>query len=211
MMKTTFRAVAAATGFAALALQYWLEVHLPRGPGLLVSTLNFFSYFTVLANTAAALAMLVPVIAPNCRLAGFLSNPSVRTAIAAYLIVVATTYYVFLRFVGDDYGLERIADRLMHYVTPLLFLIDWVAFVPKGRVPWTMVATSLILPLAYGVWLIAHGAIANWYPYPFVDMRSLGYQEGLQNMAGFLAVFVAITLTLIAIDRVMGRVQRSRR
>jgi hypothetical protein len=122
---------------------------------------------------------------------------------------VAITYYAFLRFIGDDYGLERIADRLMHYVTPLLFLIDWVAFVPKGRLPWTMVATSLLLPLAYAVWVIVHGVIANWYPYPFVDIRSLGYQQGMEHMAGFLGVFVAITLTLLAIDRVMGSVQRS--
>jgi hypothetical protein len=208
-MKTTLRAVAAATGFSALALQYWLEIHLPKAPGLFVSTINFFSYFTILANTAAALAMLAPLVAPNSSVARFLSRPSVRTAIAAYLIVVAVTYYAFLRFIGDDYGLERIADRLMHYVTPLLFLIDWVAFVPKGRVPWTMVATSLLLPLAYGVWVIVHGVIANWYPYPFVNIRSLGYQQGLENMAGFLVVFVAITLTLLAIDRVMGSVQRS--
>jgi hypothetical protein len=138
MMKTTLRVVAAATGFSALALQYWLEVHLPKAPGLFVSTINFFSYFTILANAAAAFAMLVPLVAPNGSMAHFLSKPSVRTAIAAYLIVVAVTYYAVLRFVGDDYGLERIADRLMHYVTPLLFLTDWVAFVPKGRVPWTM-------------------------------------------------------------------------
>jgi hypothetical protein len=46
MMKTTLRAVAAATGFFALALQYWLEVHLPRSPGLFVSTTSFLSYFT---------------------------------------------------------------------------------------------------------------------------------------------------------------------
>ena len=56
MMKTTFRAVAAATGFSALALQYWLEVHLPRAPNLFVSTINFLSYFTILANAASALA-----------------------------------------------------------------------------------------------------------------------------------------------------------
>jgi hypothetical protein len=209
MMKTTLRAVAAATGFFALALQYWLEVHLPRAPSVFVSTINFLSYFTILANTAAALAMLVPLVAPNSSVARFLSKPSVRTAIAAYLIVVAITYYAFLRFIGDDYGLERIADRLMHYVTPLLFLIDWLAFVPKGRLPWTVVATSLLLPLAYAVWVIVHGVIANWYPYPFVDIRSLGYQQGLQNMAGFLIVFVAITLTLLAIGRIVGSVQRS--
>src|SRR5262245_44232631 len=110
-MNTFLRAIAAATGFAALGLQYWLEVHLPRGPGLLASTINYFSYFTIPSNTAAACAMLLPLIAPHSMLARFLLDPSVRTAIAGYLMVVAATYFFFLRFIGDDYGLERLADR----------------------------------------------------------------------------------------------------
>jgi len=90
-MKTTLRAIAAATVFFALALQFWLEIHIPRAPGLFKSTVNFFSYFTILANCAAALAMLVPLIAPDRGAGRFLSQPSVRTAIAAYLIVVGIT------------------------------------------------------------------------------------------------------------------------
>jgi hypothetical protein len=209
-MNTLLRAIAAATGFAALGLQYWLEVHLPRGPGLLASTINFFSYFTILANTAAAFAMLVPLIAPHSVAGRFLLEPSVRTAIAGYLTVVAATYFFVLRFIGDDYGLERLADRLMHYVTPLLFMIDWIVFVPKGRIPWSLVGTSLLAPLAYAAWTLLHGAVANWYPYPFVNMRSLGYQQGLENMAGFVVVFAGVALALVALDRMLGLVRQSR-
>jgi hypothetical protein len=134
-MKTTLRAIAAGTGILALALQFWLEVHLPRGQGLFKSAVNFFSYFTILANGAAALAMLMPLIAPDSGVGRFLSKHSVRTAIAGYLIVVGITYALFLRHVGNDHGLERFADQLMHYITPAMFVIDWLAFVPKGRVP----------------------------------------------------------------------------
>ena len=210
-MRTTHRVFAAAIGFIALALQFVLEVRLTYGPGLFGSTVNFFSYFTVLANGAAALAMLMPVIASDSRLGRFLSLPSVRTVIAGYLIVVGGTYFLFFRHVGSDQGLERVADQLMHYVTPVLFMIDWLAFVPKGQVPWTMIWISLLPPLAYGLWTIVHGAATGWYPYPFVDMRSVGYQEGLMNMASFLAVFIAVELALVLIDRVIGSVWRSGR
>ena len=151
--------------------------------------------------------MLVQLMAPDSSIGRFLSAPSVRTAIASYLIVVGITYFFFLRFVGDDRGLERIADQLMHYVTPLLFMMDWIAFVPKGRVPWKIVGTSLLPPLAYGLWTLVHGAVTGWYPYPFINMRSLGYQDGLGSMAGFVVVFVAIAVALVAIDRAMGSVQ----
>ena len=210
-MQTTLRFIAAAIGFIALVLQFVLEVRLPRGPGLFGSTVHFFSYFTVLANVAAALAMLVPVMAPASRLGRFLSLPSVRTAIAGYLLIVGGTYLFFLRHVGSDQGLERVADQLMHYVTPVLFTIDWLAFVPKGHVPWTTILISLLPPLVYGLWTMVHGATTGWYPYPFVDMRSVGYQEGLMNMAGFLAVFLAVDLALVLIDRLIGSVWQSGR
>jgi hypothetical protein len=67
------------------------------------------------------------------------------------------------------------------------------------------------VPLAYGIWTVVHGSAANWYPYPFVDMRSLGYEQGLVNMAGFLIVFVAVALTLVAIDRALGSIQQGAR
>jgi hypothetical protein len=209
-MQTTFRVIASAAGLLALALQFLLEVQLPRGPGLFGSTVNFFSYFTVLANCAAALAMLVPVIGGDSRLGRFFSIPSVRTAIAGYLIVVGGTYFLFLRHVGDDQGLERVADQLMHYVTPILFMVDWLAFVPKGHVPWTIIGTSLIPLIVYGIWTIVHGSLGGWYPYPFVNIKSLGYQLGLENMANVLVVFVTVALILVVIDRLIGSVQLGR-
>jgi hypothetical protein len=207
-MKTVFRAIAAAIGFIALGLQWWLEVGIPKGPGLIGSTVNFFSYFTILANTVAAFALLMPLIAPDSWAGRFLSRPSVRTALAVYLIVVGLTYFLFLRHIGNDQGWERVADQMMHYATPVLFVIDWLAFVPKGRVPLTMIGTSLVIPILYGIWMTVHGALTNWYPYPFFDASKLGYQETSVNMAIFVGVFIGIALTLIVIDRLMGSLQR---
>jgi hypothetical protein len=99
----------------------------------------------------------------------------------------------------------------MHYVTPVLFMIDWLAFVPKGHLPWAMIWMSLLPPLVYGLWTMVHGATTGWYPYPFVDMRSVGYQESLMNMASFLAVFIAVELALVLIDRLIGSVRQSGR
>jgi hypothetical protein len=73
------------------------------------------------------------------------------------------------------------------------------------------VRAAMFPPMVYGLWTVVHGAATGWYPYPFVDMRSVGYQEGLMNMAGFLAVFISVQLTLIVIDRLIGSVRWSRR
>ena len=211
MMKSAFRTIAALTGLSALALQFWLELRLPHGPGIIGSTINFFSYFTVLANAFAALAMLLPLAAPDAALGRFLSRPSVRTTIAGYMIIVGAIYFLFLRYIGDDQGLERLADQLLHYAAPILFLVDWFAFVPKGHVPWTIIGTSLIAPILYGFWTVGHGALTNWYPYPFVDVTKLGHQKALLNMAACLAMFVAVAPPLVVVDRIIGSLQRGPR
>jgi hypothetical protein len=208
-MQTTLRTITAAVGFFALALQFVLEIRLPRGPRLFGSTVNFFSYFTVLANGAAALAMLLPVIASDSRLGRFFSAPSVRSAIAGYLIIVAATYFLFLRHVGDDQGLERIADQLLHYLTPVLFLLDWLAFVPKGHVPLTIIGSSLIPPIVYGIWTVVHGSRSGWYPYPFLNLKALGYHAAFVNMATVLVVFTTVAVILVVVDRLMGPVRQS--
>ena len=207
-MKRTFRAIAAAIGFVALGLQWWLEVGIPKGPGLIGSTVNFFSYFTIFANTVAAFAMLMPLIAADSWAGRFLARPSVRTAVASYMIVVGVTYFLFLRHIGDDQDWERVADQLMHYATPALFMIDWLAFVPKGNVPWTMIGTSLVAPILYGIWTTVLGALTNWYPYPFFNASKLGHQKTSVNMAIFVGVLIGVALTLVVIDRIIGSLQR---
>jgi hypothetical protein len=95
VMKSVLRSISAFIGFSALALQFWLEVGLPHGSSVIGSTFNFFSYLTILTNTIAALAMLLPLVAPGAALGRFLSRPSVRTAIAGYMVIVGATYFLF--------------------------------------------------------------------------------------------------------------------
>jgi len=209
-MKFILRSAAAATGFFALGLQLSLMVLDPTRPGLAATAINFFSYFTILTNTLVAFAMLLPLAAPDTQAGRFLSKPSVRTASAGYCIIVAVVYFLFLRNVGGDEDWELIADQLLHYVTPLLFTIDWLAFVPKGQVRWTIVGTSLVMPILYGIWTLVHGALTNWYPYSFFDVTRLGHLKTFVNFAGFMAMFVAAALCLVVIDRAIGLFRRQR-
>jgi hypothetical protein len=204
MMRTILRAIAAVVGLFALGLQFWLMLGNRSLPGLFATTIKFFSYFTMLSNALAVCAMVAPLAAPASRVGRFLSKPSVRLAITEYLIVVAAVYYVFLRNIGDDHGWERFADQLMHYVTPALFMLDWLAFVPKGQVRCTILGTSLITPVVYGIWILLHGAHTAWYPYPFFNAAKFGYPRTLAHLTFFLGMFISVALALIVIDRVIA-------
>lgn len=204
MLCTIYRAAAGAFTVFAVAMQYGLLVRYETLNGLGVSSIKFFSFFTILANLLAAAALLVPLIAPRSSLGQFLARPSVRTAIAGYIIMVATIYYLLLRDLSQRQGWPLYFERTLHYVTPPLFVLDWALFVTKREVHWSVGFASLGFPLAYVGWTLIHGAMSGWYPYPFIDVAELGYPRALVNVAGLIAIYLALVAALVAVGRRIG-------
>jgi hypothetical protein len=152
--------------------------------------LHFFSFFTILTNLLAAAAMLLPVVAPNSSVGRFLDRPSVRTAITGYIVIVGTVYFALLRNLDHATGLRLMFEYVLHYVTPPLFVLDWLLFVPKGEIGWRNGIGSLAFPLVYLGWTLAQGAYGGWYPNPFLDVLELGYGRVLLNTAGLILAFL---------------------
>ena len=143
-MQLWFRMVAAAIGWFAIALQYYLIVRYKTEGDLVEAAIDLLAFFTMLSNILVALAMTLPWLAPESKLGAFFSRPSVRTAIASYIIVVSAVYYTILRKLWNPEGWQLVADTIEHCVAPALYLIDWLVFVPKGTlriksVPWWLI------------------------------------------------------------------------
>jgi hypothetical protein len=204
-MRDIYRTIAGAFGFLIVAMQYVLSVDGESGAALAASSLNFFSFFTILTNLLASAALLVPAVAPNSAAGRFLMRPAVRTAITGYIVIVGVVYYVLLQGLGPRQGLALYLEYVLHYVTPPLFVLDWLLFVPRGETVWKVGFESLGYPAAYLVWTLVHGAATGWYPYPFVDVSELGYPRMLLNSAGLVLAFLALELSLVALDRALWR------
>ena len=117
------------------------------------------------------------------RVGRFLDRPSVRTAIAGYIVIVGTVYFALLRNLGHATGLRPFFEYVLHYVMPPLFVLDWLLFVPKGEIGWRNGVDSLALSVrstSPGRWCTA--PFAGWYPYPFIDVPELGYGRVLLNI-----------------------------
>ncbi len=201
MLKTIYRAAAGAFIAFAVGMQYWLLVREETAGVMAASSLKFFSFFTILTNVLAAATLLVPVIVPQSSAGKFLARPSVRTAVTGYIIMVGVVYYLLLRDVSQRQGWPLFFEQMLHYVTPPLFVLDWLAFVPKRELNWRVGLGAMGFPLVYLAWTLAHGAATGWYPYPFVDVVELGYPRALANIAGLVLVFLALEVALVGIGR----------
>ena len=192
-------------GWAALILQYALVLTGTLGADLITRSINFFSYFTILTNILAALALTLPWLAPHSQLGKFFSRPTVRTAIAAYIIIVMAIVYFVLRHLTDFQGWNFVADLLLHYVMPVLFVIDWLFLVPKQTLKMKDTIFWLTYPVIYLVWTFIHGAYSGFYPYPFLNGAELGNARVLLNEAGLLVIFLVLGFVLATGGRMLDK------
>ena len=200
-------AVIAFLGWGALGLQYVLSIGtaLANGNTWASGAVTYLSFFTILTNTLVAVVLTVPLIASRSHLGRWLSSPGPRSATATYIAFVGLVYSLALRQLWDPQGAQLIADRLLHDVIPVLYLLFWVFLVEKGRLRWQDATAWLIYPMAYVAYTLARGAVTNWYPYPFFDASQLGYLAVLWHLVVLIGVFYGLGLLIIGIDRVMTR------
>jgi hypothetical protein len=194
------------TGLAVVVQFYLLIVN--RVTAVPETIIRFFSYFTILTNILVAFCFTNLLVKPNFAPARFFSKPTTVTAIAVYITVVGIVYNIILRFAWNPRGLQMVADELLHLVIPVLFILYWLIFAPKARLQWKNVFPWLIYPVLYILFILIRGALSGFYPYPFIDVKKLGYSKVVLNSSGLFIGFLLLSLLFIAIAKMMSRHSR---
>lgn len=191
-------------GLALVAVGAQLVVHIQHHH----SVVNFFSFFTNLSNIFAALVLLVsaymlsrerePTITPRYDL--------VRATAAVAMAIVGIVYGVLLR--NEDLGsLMPWVNIVVHYVMPVVVVLDWLYEPPRSPLNGRQIGLVLIYPLVYLVYTLSRGAIRGWYPYPFLNPSKAGGYGGvaLYCAAIFIAFLVVGWLLIELAPRLKGR------
>lgn len=189
-------------GWFALILQLYLLVRSDSPLPVLTKLVNFFSFFTILGNLLVALSLAVCLLSPRSAGAGFFSRNV--PAITLYILFVGLGYNVLLRHVWNPEGWQRVADELLHLVVPLLYVIYWLAFSPKRKLPWPAIWPWMIFPLIYLAYSMIRGALTGLYPYYFIDAGKLGYPVALRYIAVLIAAFFILALCIAGTERSMA-------
>lgn len=144
--------------------------------------------------------------------------PRLRGAITAYVLTTClVSHFInnagaspFPGLVIDDPYLvvDNWSVFLMHYIVPIMFVLDWALFGPHA-VRWRDALLWVLYPLAYAAVMIPRGllfpAIDNRFPYFFVDPITDGVGTMLFGMAQVLAFIIVISLFVIAIGKLSDR------
>jgi hypothetical protein len=198
----TYLVIVAILAWLGLAIQFYIIIT-NRTVSIPETIVRYLSYFTILTNILVALYCTFVLLKPDSRWGKYFSRPNVVGAITVYIAVVGITYNTVLRHLWNPHGLEMVGDELTHLVTPALFLLYWLIFLPKEELKWKDAFPWLIYPLVYFAWVIIFGALSGFYPYYFINVNDLGYSKVLLNSSMLTIVFLLFSLLFIAIGKFM--------
>ena len=205
-MRTVFgliRVVAAGIIVAAIVGQliYSLEVTpADQVPHFLV---NFFSYFTILSNALAALALLIGAyFSFTSRRDPAWFNVSLA-AVVTYMATTGVVYNLLLRSISLDQGRTLPwSNEVLHLIVPIYIVLVWVLSPGKSPLKWSAIGTIVAFPLAWVVYTMIRGPLVGWYPYPFLNPAQPGGYGAVAVYVIAIAGFIGImSCAVIALSR----------
>ena len=197
-------ALIAVIAWAAILLQLYLSLSYAAASGKTVGQglVMYFGFFTVLTNLLVCLAATWPLVAPASVPGRFFARPVAIGWVAASIAFVGIAYYVLLRHVWHPQGLQLLADVLLHYVSPILFVIYSLVVLRGVALRWTAPLWWSLYLAVYFVYVLIRGAIIGSYPYGFIDASKLGYAIALRNGIFLLVAFLLLAYVLMLIWRI---------
>lgn len=182
--------------FCGIFLQLILMIQAPSTDSILEVIIRFFSYFTILTNLVVFIYFFSKALSADLVEAGFWTRPETSTAVTVYICVVGLVYHLVLSRIHHPQGLAKVADHGLHSFTPLITLLYWIVFVSTKNINYLSIPYWLLYPVLYFVYTIIHGAISQFYPYPFLDVSKIGLLQSLLNCLVVLLLFTFLSLLL---------------
>ncbi|HEY7628866.1 MAG TPA: Pr6Pr family membrane protein [Ilumatobacteraceae bacterium] len=163
---------------------------------------NVFVFFTIQSNliAAAGCAVLATGEVPTSLL--------FRAVRLLGVLGIALTFIVFqlvLRQLQDLTGGAAFADVLLHTIAPLMCVSGWALFGPRRLVDRAAIGLTVVYLFLWGAFTMIRGDMVGFYPYPFTDPTDHGYLRVGVNLIIVGAVFVALGMLGMRLDRWLAR------
>ena len=204
----------------ALAAATGIVIECVEGNPLVV-----FSFFTIWSNTAVAVVLGLGAVRAWRRQEP--PAPLWTGGVLLCISVVGLVFHLVLDNPASEFnqaaelarltGARAVANQLLHTVTPIGVVLDWLLLTRPGALRRHHAAQWLAAPAAYLLFALLRGALLSpgtptRYTYPFLDVAAHGYAGVLINALVLGLGFYALGLALVTADRfrpaVAGRENR---
>ena len=198
-----------AIGLAGLVLQFCITIpaSMEAGRSLLGSIVFLFSFFTILTNIGAVLVHTSLLSPTGYAWLPAFAGPRMRAGVAVSIALVFIVYATVLAQLWQPQGLFLLCDVLLHYVTPVLFVLWWLTSGADGRTRWSDISWWMLYPLAYLVYALARAPLAGEVPYPFLDVAKNGPASVAISALAITGLFLVLSVIAVLADRSVSRLR----
>jgi hypothetical protein len=192
----------AAVVFGSLVTQILLTAQgLPDADGLVQPVVTrfvrLFSYFTIQSNILLLIVAVTLSLNPDRD--GLLWRV-VRLDAVLGMIITGVVYATVLAGTANPTGAGWWSNLGFHYVAPWWALLGWLIFGPRSRMDKRTLWWAGLWPVLWIAYTFAHGAVTDWYPYPFADVTQFGYPAVLVNLGAVVVLAALIAAVLRWLD-----------
>jgi hypothetical protein len=164
--------------------------------------LNVFAFFTIPSNLIVGIGCLLLALNPNR------SSTAFKVFRLTSVVAIAITGIVFHSVLKKLLDLESwalVADHALHTVVPVMAVVGWLLYGPRGLTSPHIARLSVIFPAAWLAFTLIRGATIDFYPYPFIDVTRLGYAKVLINSLWVAVLYLAVAAGFSVLDRWLVR------
>lgn len=194
---TITAAAIALIAWAGLVIQFAASMDLVGAPPRALWVMA--RYFTVLANLSVALTFSGMALRPGW------APPRLIGGVTIATLLVGVVYATLLAGLLHLSGGARLADTLLHRVTPLMVPLFWVFSVRHGRLTHRDPALWAVPPLAYFAYALVRGAHEGVYAYPFLNVAKQGWPTTIVIALVIAAAFFATGHAMVWLDQRLKR------
>lgn len=204
---------------AAIVTQLVVSLTATAAAGRDVATVfvNFFSFFTILSNVSAVIALAWAGTASltshhRARASGALSL--VLACATTYMAITGIVYNALLRGITLPQGSEPVpwSNEVLHLIGPIFLVLDLAVGPTRRSLRWRAIWAVIAFPILWTVYTLVRGPLVTnpttgspyWYPYPFLDPNGPG---GWPSVAAYVAV---ISVAFVAVGSVAVWITRRR-
>ena len=162
---------------------------------------NFFSYFTIQSNIFAFVMLIVSALAVASNKRSSKLN-LLRGAATLYMVITGIVFAVLLAGVEGSILTAVPWDNLvLHYIMPVVLLIDWLVDKPSKAITFKRSFVWLIYPISYVIYSLVRGQLVNWYPYPFLNPKTNGFSGVFLTAVGIAGLTIVLMFILVKFTR----------
>ncbi|MEO7221411.1 MAG: Pr6Pr family membrane protein [Devosia sp.] len=213
-LRLPFALLAIAIGAIGLALDFYVIAGVmgpPQNRSVVSFLIYYWSFLTNLSNTVLLLIYVADLT--GARWLGWFRDPITKGGMAGIMILVMFFYHFMLApYLPDMPDAIDVSNVLLHYMTPVLFLVWWGVWSSHGALLYRHLPLMLMPGVAYVLYIELRGALVGEYPYTILDPGfsppggAAGGPLAVVIGVGVLVVLVAIfDLLLVFIDGLIAR------